>query len=563
MRWGLHPIPQSVFDNEPITFISVGGCLSIFITASGAVYTVGVYGNAEGQKISGHEQIHGIHGMITTPKKLNVLWDQGVRAVSASAGRLHGIVLDQHGHLYGWGTNTYGQLGLPIRTDVSPNPNYDLPGNSYFPQRLIPAVEGGESIQFKQISCSWQHSLAVSVDGIAYSLGRYYNAQQACGYLGRESVDTCCFNRMNIDPSKKVRYAEAGMAMSLLLLECDDEEREKYLVTCGSARNDQLGGNGIVESFVKVQGHDCRVVPFAMTWEECCYSCLPPRPQEEDRGRGNQRGRTEVFTKKRVMREYEEEENEEEDDEEDDDEEEDDDGEVCITVDYADLQPQESAADSFLDLMDRIMQSPENKRAIETEHAGSDAKDEANLHLLICNHYGFGTLSSLTTSLAAEDTVQALGQKLVRLTFVSCSLFATPDDVQIFVATIAESYPRLASMTFDMTTVSNDLNEGAGEDNPQDNESLVTLCSALPERLSSLRTLYLEQLGNDAVLALASALTAGQNSSKSRSLSHSSVINGIKTLTITAGKFDDIGFETLGNMLGSNSALQVCKSVLQ
>ena len=96
----------------------------------------------------------------------------GVDWFSISAGFQHTCALDNADRISCWGRNQYGQLGNGT-TDQS-----DFP-------KLIKTTGALAGVQFKQVSASYTHTCALTVDGVAYCWG--LNDQ---GQLGNPDVKT-------------------------------------------------------------------------------------------------------------------------------------------------------------------------------------------------------------------------------------------------------------------------------------------------------------------------------------------------------------------------------------
>jgi alpha-tubulin suppressor-like RCC1 family protein len=127
MPMHLRPLDSQVFGGAEVVHASIGGCLNIFITSDGGVYTHGFNSNAEATTILGHGGgPHPEEHCIVEPRLITSLRDAGVRAVSGSAGRMHGAVVDTNGSIWTWGANRAGQLGLP-NTDIDRGTPQQLP----------------------------------------------------------------------------------------------------------------------------------------------------------------------------------------------------------------------------------------------------------------------------------------------------------------------------------------------------------------------------------------------------------------------------------------------------
>ncbi|RBP99196.1 RCC1 domain-containing protein, partial [Bifidobacterium xylocopae] len=166
---GVNPTPGRVTDPTPNTTwtsISAGGEHSLAIDNHGHAYSWG--NNDAGQLGNGSiDSIpHPAPARVTDPAgQPNTTW------TSISAGSFYSLALDNHGHAYSWGANSFGELGDGTTTDRNT------------PVRVKdPADQHG--ITWTAISAGWQHSLAIDYNGHAYSWG--YNE---FGQLGNGSND--------------------------------------------------------------------------------------------------------------------------------------------------------------------------------------------------------------------------------------------------------------------------------------------------------------------------------------------------------------------------------------
>ena len=90
-----------------------------------------------------------------------------------ACGYHHNAAIDENGRVYTWGRGTFGQLG---QTEIT---NQALPTRIALPLMNIPVVE---------ISCGWQHTLAVTSNGFLYSWGLNINGQLGLGdYTDRDT----------------------------------------------------------------------------------------------------------------------------------------------------------------------------------------------------------------------------------------------------------------------------------------------------------------------------------------------------------------------------------------
>ena len=89
----------------------------------------------------------------TKVKKLNRVFED-YKFSDIAAGRNHILALDEQGYLYGWGSNTFGQLGIGTSGDSSESP-----------------VRIYSTKKFKTIACSELSSYAIDENGKLYAWG--------------------------------------------------------------------------------------------------------------------------------------------------------------------------------------------------------------------------------------------------------------------------------------------------------------------------------------------------------------------------------------------------------
>jgi hypothetical protein len=82
------------------------------------------------------------------------------RVVMISCGHWHSMALTECGHVYSWGHNRYGQLGIGNTVD-SNEPNF-----------VAVIDENKCNVFIEKISCGFEHSLLLSSDGNIYAFGR-------------------------------------------------------------------------------------------------------------------------------------------------------------------------------------------------------------------------------------------------------------------------------------------------------------------------------------------------------------------------------------------------------
>ncbi|GMF58364.1 unnamed protein product [Phytophthora fragariaefolia] len=92
-------------------------------------------------------------------------------------GYYHTIVLCSGAHLFGFGRNDYGQLGLG-RSNASSTANLQLQQQRFSYARLIEELEGKDIVRF---ACGCYHTIAVSDNGVMYVFGRNNHGQLGTG----------------------------------------------------------------------------------------------------------------------------------------------------------------------------------------------------------------------------------------------------------------------------------------------------------------------------------------------------------------------------------------------
>jgi alpha-tubulin suppressor-like RCC1 family protein len=159
--WGLlgigsedysYPKPKlnQYLNNEFVTDISYGAVHSLVLTNCGEVYAWGV--NDFGQIGNGCNEDQLI--------PIKVKGFNNERVVMISCGWNHSIALTECGHVYCWGNNDFGQLGIGNTV------------HSNEPKFVAVTDENKCNVFIEKISCGSVHSLLLSSDGSIYAFGR-------------------------------------------------------------------------------------------------------------------------------------------------------------------------------------------------------------------------------------------------------------------------------------------------------------------------------------------------------------------------------------------------------
>jgi alpha-tubulin suppressor-like RCC1 family protein len=160
--WSYHkPKLNQFLNNEFVIDISCGALHSLVLTNCGEVYAWG--SNYWGQIGNGCNDTQLI------PTKVKDFNNE--RVVMISCGFRHSMALTECGHVYSWGWNNFGQVGI---------------GNSVHsnePKFVAVIDENKCNVFIEKISCGKFHSLLLSRDGFIYAFGRNKD-----GELGNPNV---------------------------------------------------------------------------------------------------------------------------------------------------------------------------------------------------------------------------------------------------------------------------------------------------------------------------------------------------------------------------------------
>jgi alpha-tubulin suppressor-like RCC1 family protein len=163
--------------NEVIIDMSCGAYHSVVLTQNSEVYVWG-YNNL-GQIGNGSEELFQL-----IPIKLNEFNDEKV--ISISCGFYHSMALTYCGHVYSWGDNESGQLGLENNEETyNMFRTRRLKENK--PKQIKVKSESNPNVFITKISCGSTHTLLLSRDGDIYPFGR-----NTCGQIG----NNCSINQL-------------------------------------------------------------------------------------------------------------------------------------------------------------------------------------------------------------------------------------------------------------------------------------------------------------------------------------------------------------------------------
>ncbi|TTI76906.1 putative E3 ubiquitin-protein ligase HERC4 [Bagarius yarrelli] len=142
--------PEQVMalDAQNIVAVSCGEAHTLALNDKGQVF-------AWGQASDGQLGLTNIEDCMRVPRTVKSLSE--VHVVQVSCGYRHSLALSQRGHVFSWGQNRFGQLGLGKE------------GPCVLTPQIIQSLQG---IPFAQISAGGAHSFALTMSGAVFGWGR-------------------------------------------------------------------------------------------------------------------------------------------------------------------------------------------------------------------------------------------------------------------------------------------------------------------------------------------------------------------------------------------------------
>ena len=136
----------------------------------------------------------------------------GRKTVSVSAGEYHSLAIDNEGYLYGWGLNSYYQVGeYQLNTNCGSNLSSGEPVIG--PLKLGYDTSTSEYKKFVSVAAGYNHSLAIDTEGYIWSWG-----SNQYGQLGYGNTEwTCKSGYKIINPEIKFISISAGENYSLAI----------------------------------------------------------------------------------------------------------------------------------------------------------------------------------------------------------------------------------------------------------------------------------------------------------------------------------------------------------
>ncbi|XP_062513576.1 probable E3 ubiquitin-protein ligase HERC4 isoform X2 [Corticium candelabrum] len=196
-------------ETKSITQVSCGCVHTVALSSSGEAFTWG--SNSDAQL-----GIATVDNCSSVPRLVKGLCSYSV--VQVSCGDLHTLVLTADCQVYGWGSNSHWQVGLPhSRSNILKPERLKFP----FGVPLIQVAAGG------------YHSLALTVSGHLYSWGKNEFGQLGVGDKFSRSLPTLVTSL----PRQHICYVACGEDHSAALT------KSGAVFTFGSSGNGQLGHN--------------------------------------------------------------------------------------------------------------------------------------------------------------------------------------------------------------------------------------------------------------------------------------------------------------------------------
>jgi len=190
-------VPEFPLDGVPVTAVTAGDRHTLAVLADGRLFGWG--SNTDGQLARARTL-----SQRTSALLVEGLPSDGVQLSAVTAGGRHSVALMSDGSVYAWGYNVWGQLG--DGTDewrTAPTPVLDLPP----PGSLITAIAAGSA-----------HTLALASDGSVYTWGN-----NLTGQLGREAEGESRRRPGNVPDfptlGRGASAVAAGAAFTLALLD--------------------------------------------------------------------------------------------------------------------------------------------------------------------------------------------------------------------------------------------------------------------------------------------------------------------------------------------------------
>jgi len=276
----LKPAKVEKLSKNSICFIGCGKDSTFAISDMGRLFT---WGNHQFGKLGLNQS----HFCMSVPMQVSTLTKFNI--VLCSMGRNHTVCLSDKGNLFGWGSNTFGQLGLEgVTASVST------------PQE----VPVGRELNIKHLACGGFHTLLCSWTFEIFTCGKGWHGQLGQGdyeSLTAQSKTLPYFKKIaaGLGAGYKCVRVYGGTEMSAALTD------DGAIFTWGQGSQCQLGHNGVnneskprkVERLSKET-----VVDVAMGKSHCVALSANGLPWAWGKGNNGQLGISEKGDKERLPR---------------------------------------------------------------------------------------------------------------------------------------------------------------------------------------------------------------------------------------------------------------------
>lgn len=150
-----------------IVAISAGSRHTLALSSTGQVYSWGwgLLGQLG----------HGNFMSLNTPSLIDYFQssDKHIQVSTISAGGMHSGCIDTSGHLYTWGSHSYGQLGVGVLSPDDCCKKYPTVVKVKASEGALLIDDGSaELVKFTRIACGGMHTVAVTDSGEVYCWGR-------------------------------------------------------------------------------------------------------------------------------------------------------------------------------------------------------------------------------------------------------------------------------------------------------------------------------------------------------------------------------------------------------
>ncbi|XP_034538361.1 probable E3 ubiquitin-protein ligase HERC4 [Notolabrus celidotus] len=203
--------PEQVvaLDAQIIAAVACGQSHTLAVNDKGQVFSWGL--GSDGQL-----GLHNFDECVRVPRNIKTLSD--VQVAQVACGYWHSLALSRGGHVFSWGQNRFGQLGLGMN------------GQSICSPQIIQSLQG---VPFAQITAGGAHSFALTLSGAVFGWGR-----NKFGQLGLNDRNDRCFpSLLKSLRSQRVIFISCGEDHTAVLT------KEGGVFTFGAGGYGQLGHN--------------------------------------------------------------------------------------------------------------------------------------------------------------------------------------------------------------------------------------------------------------------------------------------------------------------------------